>query len=118
MDGEYSIAKLSAEDQQRVQALERELGEQYGRPVVLIAYEKLGRSGSAGMEVGAFPSGADARGSTFGFSESHGDHAPTLGSLKYGRIAEGEDLRLSDAEPPSRESPPRSGKDAPRKRRR
>jgi len=41
------------------------------------------------------------RGSTFGYSEAHGDHYPTLGMLMSGRLAEGEDLRFSDTEPPS-----------------
>lgn len=98
----YPFAKLTEDDQMKVAALEQELGQKYGREVILIAYEKPVRSSGAQMEVGQLAGDINKRGSTFGYSDPHGDRYPTLGMLMYDRIAEGEDIRFSDAEPPNR----------------
>lgn len=104
MHSGYRFVDLSEEDQGRVQAMEQELGRKYNREVVLIAYEKPQEDGgSAQMEVGRLGVDSNQRGTTFGYADAHGDRHPTLGVLMNERIAEGEDIRFSDAEPPHRE---------------
>lgn len=111
MYDDYAFAALAEEDQMKLAALERELAQKYGREVILIAYEKSAESGAstmealsggARMEVGQMGVDSNQRGTTFGYGEAHGDHYPTLGMLMYDRIAEGEDIRFSDTEPPNR----------------
>lgn len=112
MYNDYQFAALAEEDQQKLVALEHDLGQKYGREVILIAYEKPSESdaatqgaspGATQMEVGRLGVDSNKRGPTFGYADAHGDHYPTLGLLMNERIAEGEDIRFSDAEPPNRD---------------
>lgn len=113
---DYAYATLAEEDRMKLAALEGELTRKYGREVILIAYEKPSesdasprttRSDDLWMEVGQLGVDSNRRGTTFGYEEAHGDHYPTLGMLMYGRMADGEDIRFEDAEPPNRDAEPK-----------
>ncbi len=104
MRDDYRLLDLAQGDLEKIQLLEQELAEKYGRPVVLMAYDAPDdaaddRQGAeAEAKNGGAPNGH--RGATFGFTEPQGNHYPTLASVSGRDPVGAEELRRGDGQAP------------------
>lgn len=101
MTTDYPFAQLHEDDVNDIQTMEQKLTGKYGKNIIVIAYEGAG-SGDDETPVEHDQQDTEhlsQRGATFGFSDAHGDHHPTLASSTGRPLVDGEGLRFNDGEP-------------------